>query len=194
MEGIIEGAGFFIYPLAVCSLLAFIIIVERLIALRTAVIIPDALVNAFVRGDVLEQQIHTGTVGGRIVQFYKDNQPDEEGLKAFARLQVNEMERGLFVLEIVIAAAPLIGLLGTVTGLVGVFSGFSETTGMPDPTAFVEGIALALSTTVLGLSIAIPALVGNALLFRRVESLAARIEVGVERLNDLTRKSAANLS
>lgn len=194
MEGIIEGAGFFIYPLAVCSLLAFIIIVERLIALRTAVIIPDALVNAFVRGDVLEQQIHTGTVGGRIVQFYKDNQPDEEGLKAFARLQVNEMERGLFVLEIVIAAAPLIGLLGTVTGLVGVFSGFSETTGMPDPTAFVEGIALALSTTVLGLSIAIPALVGNALLFRRVESLAARIEVGVERLNDLTRKSAVNLS
>lgn len=194
MEGIIEGAGFFIYPLAVCSLLAFIIIVERLIALRTSVIIPDSLVNAFVRGDVLEQQIHTGTVGGRIVQFYKDNQPDEEGLKAFARLQVNEMERGLFVLEIVIAAAPLIGLLGTVTGLVGVFSGFSETTGMPDPAAFVEGIALALSTTVLGLSIAIPALVGNALLFRRVESLAARIEVGVERLNDLSRKSAANLS
>ena len=108
---------------------------------------------------------------------YKDNDPDEEGLKAFARLQVNEMERGLFVLEIVIAAAPLIGLLGTVTGLVGVFSGFSETTGMPDPGAFVKGIALALSTTVLGLSIAIPALVGNALLMRRVESLAAKLEV-----------------
>lgn len=188
MIGIIEGAGYFIYPLAVCSLLAFIIIVERLIVLRKSVIIPDELVDAFVRGDVLQQKIDAGTVGGKIVQFFKDNDPDEEGLKAFARLQVNEMERGLFVLEIVIAAAPLIGLLGTVTGLVGVFSGFSETTGMPDPGAFVKGIALALSTTVLGLSIAIPALVGNALLMRRVESLAAKLEVGVERLIDISKK------
>ncbi len=188
MAGIIEGAGFFIYPLAVCSLLAFIIIVERLIVLRKSAIIPDQLVDAFVRGDVLQQQIDGGTVGGKIVQFYQSNDPDEEGLKAFARLQVNEMERGLYILEIVIAAAPLIGLLGTVTGLVGVFSGFSEATGMPDPGEFVKGIALALSTTVLGLSIAIPALVGNAMLLRRVESLAAKLEVGVERLIDISKK------
>ena len=105
MTGIIEGAGYFIYPLALCSLLAFVIIIERLIALRTSVIIPPDLVDAFVRGDVLERRIHEGTVGGKLVAFYKDNQPDAEGLKAFARLQVNEMERGLFVLEIVIAAA-----------------------------------------------------------------------------------------
>ena len=91
MIGIIEGAGYFIYPLAVCSLLAFIIIVERLIVLRKSVIIPDELVGAFVRGDVLQQKIDAGTVGGKIVQFYKDNDPDDEGLKAFARLQVNEM-------------------------------------------------------------------------------------------------------
>jgi biopolymer transport protein ExbB len=188
MTGIIEGAGYFIYPLALCSLLAFVIIIERLIALRTSVIIPPDLIDAFVRGDVLERRIHEGTVGGKLVAFYKDNKPDAEGLKAFARLQVNEMERGLFVLEIVVAAAPLIGLLGTVSGLVGVFSGFSEVTGMPDPTAFIKGVSLALSTTVLGLSIAIPALVGNALLVRRVESLAARLEVGVERLIDLSEK------
>lgn len=188
MTGLIEGAGVFIYPLGVCSLLAFVIIIERLIALRKSVIIPDVLVDSFVRGDVLQQKIDANTVGGKIVQFYKDNQPDEEGLKAFARLQVNQMERGLFILEIVIAAAPLLGLLGTVSGLVGVFSGFSESTGMPDPGSFVKGIALALSTTVLGLTIAIPALIGNALLIRRVESLSSRLEVGVERLIDLTKK------
>ncbi|MCG8528341.1 MAG: MotA/TolQ/ExbB proton channel family protein [Opitutales bacterium] len=190
MFGIVEGAGYFIYPLAVCSLLGVIIIVERLIALRKSAIIPDDLVDAFVSGDVLNQKIDAGTVGGRIVLFYKSNDPDEEGLKAFARLQVNEMERGLFILDIVIAAAPLLGLLGTVTGLVGVFSGFSETTGMPDPAAFVKGIALALSTTVLGLAIAIPALIGNAYLMRRVESLAAKIEVGVERLIDISKKNS----
>ena len=54
--------------------------------------------------------------------------------------------------------------------------------------AMVQGISLALSTTVLGLSIAIPALIGNAWLMRRVESLSAKIEVGVERLNDISRK------
>jgi biopolymer transport protein ExbB len=189
--GLIEGAGYFVYPLAVCSLLAFIIIVERMIALRKNVIIPDDLVDSFVKGDVLARKIDAGTVGGKIVQFYKDNDPDEEGLKAFARLQVNQMEKGLFILEIVIAAAPLLGLLGTVTGLVNVFSGFSETTGMPDPGAFVKGIALALSTTVLGLSIAIPALIGNAFLIRKVESLAARLEVGVERLIDLSKKKSS---
>jgi biopolymer transport protein ExbB len=188
MTDLLQGAGVFIYPLALCSLLAFVVIFERLIALRKSAILPDDLVDAFVTGEVLERKIDAGTVGGKIVRFYKDNQPDEEGLKAFARLQVNELERGLFVLEIVIAAAPLIGLLGTVTGLVGVFAGFSAESGLPDPASFVKGISLALSTTVLGLSIAIPALIGNAVLARRVESLAAKIEVGVERLNDLTRK------
>ena len=188
MGGIIEGAGVFIYPLGLCSLIAFAIIIERVIALRKSAIIPDDLVDAFVTGDVLERKIDAQTIGGRVVRFYQDNEPDEEGLKAFARLQINQMERGLFLLEIVTAAAPLIGLLGTVTGLVGVFSGFSATTGMPDPASFINGIALALSTTVLGLSIAIPSLVGHAFLMRRVESLAARIEVGVERLNDITSK------
>jgi biopolymer transport protein ExbB len=186
MNAIIEGAGFFIYPLALCSLLAVVIIIERIFALRTSKIIPDDLVDSFVKGDVLKRKIDAGTVGGKIVEFFKTQDPDDEGLKAFARLQVNQMERGLFVLEIVIAGAPLIGLLGTVTGLVSVFSGFSETTGMPDPGSFVRGISLALSTTVLGLGITIPALVGNAFLIRRVESLAARLEVGVERLIDLS--------
>jgi len=190
MFGIIEGAGYFVYPLAICSVLAIVIIVERLIALRTSAIIPDDLVDAFVSGEVLNQRIDAGTVGGRIVQFYKENKPDEEGLKAFARLQINNMQKGLFILEIVVAAAPLLGLLGTVTGLVGVFSGFSESTGMPDPGSFITGIALALSTTVLGLAIAIPALIGNAFLVRRVESLAARLEVGVERLIDLSKSRA----
>jgi biopolymer transport protein ExbB len=191
MIEIIQGAGYFIYPLALCSLLAFTLIIERAIALRKSVIMPDDLVDAFITGEVLERKMNAGTLGGRIVQFYKDNKPDEEGLKAFARLQVNQMERGLFILEIVVAASPLIGLLGTVMGLVGVFSGFSQETGMPDPGSFVTGIALALSTTVLGLGIAIPALIGNAWLIRRVESLTARIEVGVERLNDITRKRNA---
>jgi biopolymer transport protein ExbB len=106
-----------------------------------------------------------------------------EALKAFARLEVSRMERGLFLLEVVIGAAPLIGLLGTVTGLTQVFSGFSIESGLAEPVVFVQGIALALNTTILGLIIAIPSLLAHAYLLRRVESLAARISVGVECLS-----------
>ena len=95
------------------------------------------------------------------------------------------MERGLFLLEVVIGAAPLLGLLGTVTGLTQVFGNFSAETGLPDPGAFIQGIALALNTTILGLAIAIPSLGAHAYLLRRVESLAARISVAVECLSEL---------
>lgn len=188
MEQLINSAGIFIYPLGLFSAVALVVILERLIVLRQSKIIPAALVKSFVSGDVGDKDFDDQTVGGRIVRFYLDQKPDPEGLKAFARLQVNRMERGLFLLDIVVAGAPLLGLLGTVTGLVQVFAGFDPDTGMPDPGIFVQGIALALTTTIIGLGIAIPALIGSAYLNRRVESLAAQLGVGVERLIDLSRK------
>ncbi|MGJ3244207.1 MAG: MotA/TolQ/ExbB proton channel family protein [Opitutales bacterium] len=188
MLELLQGSGIFVYPLAICSFVAVFIIVERLLALRPARIIPDSLVEHFIEGDLpaIEEE-DLNSVGGRIVSFYRRNNPDPEGLKAFARLEVTRMERGIFLLEVVVGAAPLIGLLGTVTGLVQVFSNFNVDTGMPNPGDFVQGIALALSTTILGLAVAIPALVGNAYLLRRVDTLAARLNVGVERLIDLSK-------
>lgn len=174
------NTGIFLYPLAVCSLLGVFVTAERLIALRNSQIIPRAAVDAFVAGREDEIQPDHKSVVGRIVGFYRERNPDPEALKAFAQLEVSRMERGLFLLEVVIGAAPLLGLLGTVTGLTQVFGGFSAETGLPDPEAFIAGIALALNTTILGLAIAIPALAAHSYLLRRVESLAARISVGVE--------------
>lgn len=174
------NTGIFLYPLAICSLLAVFITVERLIALRNSQIIPRAAVDAFVSGQVEQIKPEQRSVVGRIVGFYRERQPDPEALKAFARLEVSRMERGLFLLEVVIGAAPLLGLLGTVTGLTQVFGGFSVETGLPEPEAFIKGIALALNTTILGLAIAIPALAAHSYLLRRVEFLAARVSVGVE--------------
>lgn len=188
MISLIEGAGIFVYPLGLCSLFAVFIIVERLLALRQSRIMPRSMVNAFIMGDLSKLEPEEKTVGGRIYKFYKESKPDPEGLKAFAQLEVNRMERGLFILDIVVGAAPLLGLLGTVTGLVQAFGNFSEKTGMPEPGAFIQGVALALTTTIIGLTIAIPAMVGSAYLGRRVESLAAKLNVGVERLIDLTER------
>lgn len=190
MVNIFEGAGVFLYPLALCSILALFITVERLTALRTNKILPKDLVDKFVTGEVLDMDGDHDSVGGRILFFYQLNRPDPEALKAFASLEITRLERGMFILDIVVGASPLLGLLGTVTGLIQVFAGIDPASGMPDPTLFMQGIALALTTTMLGLAIAIPALVGNGYLTRRVDMLTAQINVGVERMIDLAKSQA----
>ena len=179
---IFTHAGIFIYPLALCSAVAVFITFERLIALRPSRVMPEAMVEAFVSGRFDGVPVDSVSVVGRIVGFYKSRPLDSDSLKAYAPLEVSRMERGMFLLEVVSGAAPLIGLLGTVTGLTQVFSGFSAETGLPDPATFIMGIALALNTTILGLTIAIPALAVHAYLLRRVESMAASIGLGVQAL------------
>ncbi|MDA9317375.1 MotA/TolQ/ExbB proton channel family protein [Puniceicoccaceae bacterium] len=177
---ILTHAGIFLYPIALCSFIAVFITIERLIALRNSCVVPASLVKAFVSGKIAELPVDESSVSGRIIAFYRSSRPDSEALKAYAQVEVSRMERGLFLLEVVIGTAPLLGLLGTVTGLTQVFSGFSADTGLPDPGTFISGIALALNTTILGLAVAIPALAAHAYLIRRVESLATRIGLGVE--------------
>jgi biopolymer transport protein ExbB len=183
-----NNAGIFLYPLALCSFVAVFITVERLIALRNSSVIPQPMVDAFVTGDLERIEADLNSVTGRIVRFYRERDPEPEALNAFARLEVSRMERGIFLLDVVIGAAPLLGLLGTVTGLTSVFGNFFAESGLADPSAFISGIALALNTTILGLAIAIPSLAAHAYLLRRIESLAARLQVGVECLTERSRK------
>lgn len=188
---LISNAGIFAYPLALFSFVTVFITIERLIALRNARVIPRQMVRAFVDGESGQVAADNRSVMGRIVLFFRERDPEPDAVNAFARLEVTRMERGVFLLEIVIGAAPLLGLLGTVTGLTQVFGGFSGETGLPDPAIFITGIALALNTTILGLSVAIPALIAHAYLIRRIDSLAARIAVGVECLTEASAMSAS---
>ena len=184
MEFILEGAGYFIWPLGLCSLLAVFIIFERLVALRSSAVIPAAVVEKFISGEIVEEGGDERSVAGRIVKFYLENARDPEAVKAFAGLEIARLERGMFILDIVIAAAPLLGLLGTVTGLIDVIVDIGDT-GTPSPEIFSEGIGLALTTTMVGLAIAIPAIAGNSYLNRRIDLFAARLNVGVERLIEI---------
>src|SRR5690554_4464944 len=168
MREIITGAGIFIYPLLLCSLVGVFIILERAFALRRQRILPKGLLQRIDEGQKLPDS--EKSVLGRLARFAEKNPEDEAGMNAVARLEVNRLERGFVFLEIIISAAPLLGLLGTVTGLIRVFSNIDPGTGLPEPTAFVQGVALALTTTVLGLSIAIPCLVANSYFQRKVET------------------------
>ena len=180
MLDIFKGAGLLIYPLALCSIAAVYIICERLYALRKGAVLPDDLVDAVVHGRAYSGGTHS--VLARILGFANEHKTDPEAIKAFARLEINRMERGIPYLDVIYAAAPLIGLTGTVTGLLQVFSQISPDTGLPDPVAFTKGVALALSATVLGLSIAIPSLVGSGFLQRKVENYAVKIDLLLERV------------
>jgi biopolymer transport protein ExbB len=177
---VLSGAGLLIYPLGICSAAAVFIICERAYALRKVAVMPQDLVDAVIAGRPLMGGRHT--VLARIVDFAEQHPNDDGAIKAFARLEVNRMQRGVPYLDVIYAAAPLIGLSGTVTGLLRVFSQISPDTGLPDPVVFTKGVALALSATVIGLSIAIPSLVGAGYLSRKVDNYAAELEVLLERI------------
>jgi biopolymer transport protein ExbB len=177
---IFTGAGLLIYPLGLCSVVMVYILCERAYALRQVAIMPLDLVDAVVAGKPITGGRHS--VLARVIEFAERHPGDEDAVKAFARLELNRMERGLPYLDVIYAAAPLIGLTGTVWALLKVFSAIKGETGLLDPVAFTSGVALALSATLLGLAIAIPALVGGGWLQRRVENYAAQLDVLLERI------------
>ena len=93
MIEVFKGAGLLIYPLGACSAIAVFIIFERIYALRSAAVLPPDLVDAVMHGRPLVGGRHT--VLSRIVEFAEQHENDADSLKAFARLEVNRMERGV---------------------------------------------------------------------------------------------------
>ena len=182
MINIIEGAGIFIYPLGFCSIIATLLILERFYALQTNHVIPINIQEKLSSKKFPHTSGDDDSIAGKIIHFFNKNNPDSDSLKVYSKLEATRLERGLFILDIVIAGAPLIGLLGTVVGLIDVFAHLSPDSGIPDPSTFIQGIALALTTTMLGLAITIPALIANSYLNRRVDLLYAKLDILVQRL------------
>ncbi len=177
---IVQSAGLLIYPLGLASVVAVFIICERSYALRDGAIIPEDLADAVLQGRTSPGGTHSAL--GRIISFTERHPGDEDGAKAYARLEVMKMERGVSYLDTIYTGAPLIGLIGTVFGLLSAFSVIDPNTRMPDPVKFTESVGYALSATLLGLLVAVLALVGNGYLQRRVDHHAARLDVLLERL------------
>jgi biopolymer transport protein ExbB len=99
-----------------------------------------------------------------------------ESVQTRARRELVRLERGLIVLEVVTGIAPLIGLIGTVSGLVHVFSGLGLSTGASDTKAVALGISEALNCTIFGLSIAVPALIGFSYFSKKIEVMSVEME------------------
>jgi biopolymer transport protein ExbB len=159
------------------------------LALRRGFVIPRLIERAIESYEPGEsaQQIRRLVVGdesalGRIVEVAvrpanRNKMDAMDVVQTRARREVSGLESGLFILEIVVGISPLLGLLGAVTGLVRVFSNIgSGVTSTSDLKGIASGIGEALSTTIVGLAIAIVALVFYSYFSRRVEGLAVEME------------------
>ncbi|HMJ92026.1 MAG TPA: MotA/TolQ/ExbB proton channel family protein, partial [Candidatus Acidoferrum sp.] len=98
-----------------------------------------------------------------------------ELLQTRARHEVSQLERGLVVLEIIVGIAPLMGLVGTIYGLIMLFGSMNAGTAV-DNAKFAQGISVALNATLMGLMIAIPALISWSYYSKKVENLTIELE------------------
>lgn len=177
-----KDGGIFIYPLLACSIAGVAAILFKFFSLSRSRVIPDqlaaALASAFsLQHTVAEIEKHPSALS-RLASVAlknkgKDSAQASQSVEAMAREEVVKMHSGIGVLDVVITVAPLLGLLGTASGLVTIFEGLGETT---DYLAIARGIAEALSTTIFGLAIAVPCVVAHSFFMRRIERLTARLE------------------
>jgi biopolymer transport protein ExbB len=177
--------GFFMLILVVLSIFALTIIIWRGIALRYAAILPDALsreveklkVGAPLTG-VEEISYRSSSPLAAVTRVLLEHRlwpmaEAREAVQTRARHEVSRMEKGLVFLEITTGVAPLLGLLGTLSGLVGVFANLGNT---GDPTLVARGISEALNTTIVGLAVAAPSLIAYNYFVRKVEIMAIEME------------------
>ena len=176
-----EDGGIFIYPLLVCSIAGVAAIFFKVLSLSRARVVPDPLVLILESGKLEQVAVEIEKNPSSLSRLAavalknqgKDSTQISQAVEAMAREEVVKMHSGIGVLDVVITVAPLLGLLGTASGLVTIFEGLGETT---DYLAIARGIAEALTTTIFGLAIAVPCVVAHSFFMRRIERLTARME------------------
>jgi biopolymer transport protein ExbB len=180
MEPIIIGI------LLLASIVGLTFIVERGLALREVKVIPPAVEGALENFRSAEDlpmlrrtcQQHPAALSRLLLLADKHRNwskgENVSSLETHARQEVSKLERGLVVLEIVVGVSPLLGLVGTVYGLIALFVTMG-TTGLNDTNTFSSGVGTALYATLLGLITAIPSLVAWSLYNKKVESHAVKM-------------------
>jgi len=168
------------------SVVGLAFIIERGLALRAGKVVPVAVTSALDLFRAPEDlpmlrricQQHPSPLSRLLLLAEKRRDwPRAENAAALeitARYEISRLERGLVVLEIIVGVAPLLGLVGTIYGLIILFHSLGAA-GMGDNNALAEGIALALHATLLGLFTAIPSLVAWSYYNKKVETLAVEM-------------------
>jgi len=193
---IIQAAGWPIWPLILCSIVALALVIERLYHLREALVAPPRLLEEVVgvtrsnlpSADVVSKLSDNSVLGTVLASGLRSviaepRLPEAALRQSFenaGRTAVHNLERYLNTLGTIAAAAPLLGLFGTVVGMIEIFG--SQAPSGTNPQLLAHGISVALYNTAFGLMIAIPSLMFYRYFRGRVDEYQLTMELAAERM------------
>ncbi len=195
MLAFIQSGGIFMWPLLACSILTLAIILERFWTLRKSRVAPAGLLSdvmtrlrddrmslEYIRG----MQANTGLASvfaAGLLNTKHGRSAMKESIQEAASHVIHELERFMSALGTIAAISPLLGLLGTVVGMIKVFAVLMEN-GAGNTALLAGGISEALLTTAAGLGVAIPALIFHRYFIRRIDELVVSMEQQSTKLVD----------
>lgn len=186
MFAILQAAGLPVVPLVIASIVALALIIERILSLRRGRILPPELLNEVVR------VYHNGKINAEVIEKLEQNSPlgrvlaaglrnvdaprevMKESIEEAGHAAAHDLERFLTTLGTIASLAPLMGLFGTVVGMIEIFG--SQTASGANPAQLAHGISVALYNTAFGLLIAMPTMV----FFRHFRGLADGFVIDME--------------
>ena len=197
MISIIQAAGWPIWPLILCSVAALTLIFERFVNLRAPKVAPARLVDEVITvtsatlppADVVNKLSENSVLGfvlaSGVRALVANPRIDEPALRevfeSAGRVAVHRLERYLNTLGTIASAAPLLGLLGTVIGMIEIF-GSQSPTGGNNPALMASGISIALYNTAFGLMVAIPSLMFYRYFRGLVDTYTLELEQACDRM------------
>ena len=197
MLSIIQAAGWPIWPLLLCSVIALTLVIERLSSLRTQRVVPPRLLDEVISvtrvslpaADVVNKLADNSVLGSVLATGLRaviaEPRIGEDTLRdsfeSAGRAALHGLERYLNTLGTIASAAPLLGLLGTVIGMIEIF-GSQAPTGGGNPALLAHGISVALYNTAFGLMIAIPSLMFYRYFRGLVDAYTLDMEQATDRL------------
>jgi len=191
---IIQAAGWPIWPLIIASIVALALIFERIWSLRQSVVAPAGMVDqvlaefrqAGATPELLKKTAARGPLGrilaAGLANVKAPRPVMKEAIEEVGRVVTHDLERFLPTLGTLAAAAPLLGLLGTVIGMIEIFG--SQSASGSNPIQLARGISIALYNTALGLIVAIPSLMFYRYFRAKVDGLIVEMEQQAIKLVD----------
>lgn len=182
--------GYVMLMIVLCSFLSVTIMISAWLRLRDHLVLPIHVMSQLrsmssyaTKGDIKPLQEFLAQNDSLLAKLgalaisgtFSSRQECVDTLTARAKEELHHLERGIPMLEVMVTVAPLLGLLGTTAGLVGMFSAFGSEAG-PDTTEVAREIGVALRCTIAGLFVAVPSVVAHTYFVRRLDTIGVRLE------------------
>ena len=196
MFDIIKAAGWPIWPLLLASVIAVALIIERSVTLRESKIVPPTLLDQVlsvytrqgVNPEVLDKLAKDSPLGEVLAAGLRNEKSPrhvmKEAIEEAGRSSAHNLERYLTTLGTIATAAPLLGLFGTVVGMIEIF-GSQAPSGGTNPAQLAHGISIALYNTAFGIAISIPALIFYRHFKNKVDGFVVRMEQAASKMVDI---------